>query len=66
MGVGSLGLTQYVAAIIPAVIALMLQDRIAALILGEAAASAAPAASGLTPSLLVAFAVQLSAPAPSG
>ena len=57
VGVGSLGLTQYVAAIIPAGIALMLQDRIAALLLGEAAASAAPAASGLTPSILVAFAV---------
>ncbi|HZL14840.1 MAG TPA: ABC transporter permease [Verrucomicrobiae bacterium] len=57
VGVGSLGLTQYVAAIIPAAIALMLQDRIAAFILGEAAASAAPAASGLTPSLLIAFAV---------
>jgi ABC-2 type transport system permease protein len=57
VGVGSLGLTQYVAAIIPAGIALMLQDRIAALLLGEAAASAAPSASGLTPTLLVAFAV---------
>jgi len=57
VGVGSLGLTQYVAAIIPAGIALLLQDRIASLVLGEAAASTAPAASGLTPALLIAFAV---------
>ena len=57
VGVGSLGLTQYVAAIIPAVIALLLQDRIAALLLGETAAAAAPSASGLTPSILAAFAV---------
>ncbi len=57
VGVGSLGLTQYVAAIIPAGIALLLQDRIAGILLGEAAASAAPSASGLTPAILVAFAV---------
>jgi ABC-2 type transport system permease protein len=57
LGVGSLGLTQYVAAIIPAVIALLLQDRIASLVLGATAAAAAPAASGLTPALLAAFAV---------
>jgi ABC-2 type transport system permease protein len=57
VGVGSLGLTQYVAAIIPAVIALLLQDRIASLVLGETAAAAAPSASGLTPPLLLAFAV---------
>ena len=57
LGVGSLGLTQYVAAIIPAVITLLLQDRIASLVLGEAAASTAPTASGLTPALLAVFAV---------
>ena len=57
VGVGALGLTQYVAALIPAVVALLLQDRIASLLLGEAAASAAPSASGLTPAILVAFAV---------
>jgi ABC-2 type transport system permease protein len=57
VGVGALGLTQYVAAIVPAVIALLLQDRIAALLLGEAAASGAPSASGLTPAILIAFAV---------
>ncbi len=57
VGVGSLGLTQYVAAIVPAIIALLLQDRIASILLGEATASTAPAASGLTPTLLIAFAV---------
>ena len=56
LGVGSLGLTQYVVAIIPAGIAFVLQDRISSLILGETQ-SAASAASGLTPSLIVAFAV---------
>ena len=57
VGVGSLGLTQYATAIVPAVIALLLQDRIASVLLGATAASAAPAASGLTPPLLIAFAV---------
>ena len=57
VGVGALGITQYLAAIIPAVIALLLQDRIAAMLLGDTAASTAPAASGLTPALLAAFAV---------
>jgi len=57
IGVGSLGLTQYVAAMVPAVIAYLLQDRIASLLLGEAAASTGSAASGLTPGLLIAFAV---------
>jgi ABC-2 type transport system permease protein len=57
VGVGSLGLTQYVAAIIPAVIALLLQDRIASLVLGESGASTGLSASGLTPALLAAFAV---------
>jgi ABC-2 type transport system permease protein len=57
LGVGALGLTQYGVAIIPAGIALLLQDRIASLLLGQTAGSAAPAASGLTPALLIAFAV---------
>jgi ABC-2 type transport system permease protein len=57
VGVGSLGLTQYATAIVPAVFALLFQDRIASVLLGATAASAAPAASGLTPPLLIAFAV---------
>ena len=57
IGVGSLGLTQYVAAMVPAVIAYSFQDRIASLLLGQAAASTGSAASGLTSGLLIAFAV---------
>ena len=57
VGVGSLGLTQYAIAIVPAAITLMLQDRIAAIVLGESAAAAAPSASGLTPEILASFAV---------
>jgi ABC-2 type transport system permease protein len=56
IGVGALGLTQYVAAMVPAVVAFLLQDRIASLLLG-AAASTGSAASGLSTGLLVAFAV---------
>ena len=57
IGVGSLGLTQYVAAMVPAVVAYSFQDRIATLLLGQAAASTGSAASGLTTGLLIAFAV---------
>ncbi len=57
LGVGALGLTQYGAAIVPAVIAFLLQDRIASLLLGASSAASGSAASGLTPSLLAAFAV---------
>ena len=57
IGVGSLGLSQYVAAMVPAAIAYSFQDRIASLLLGQAAASTGSAASGLTTGLLIAFAV---------
>jgi ABC-2 type transport system permease protein len=57
IGVGSLGLTQYVAAMVPAAVAFLFQDRIASLLLGQAAASTGSAASGLSTGLLVAFAV---------
>jgi ABC-2 type transport system permease protein len=55
IGVGALGLAQYAIVFIPTVLAIVFQDRIAALILGGTASSGLP--SGLTVPLLVAFGV---------
>ncbi len=56
LGVGGLGLVQYVAAFVPAVLALLFSDQIAALVLGGDAASW-KLPEGLTPGVLGAFAV---------
>lgn len=55
IGVGALGLAQYAIVFIPTALAVVFQDRIAALILGGTASSGLP--SGLTVPLLVAFGV---------
>lgn len=56
LGVGGLGLVQYVAAFVPAVVALLFQDQIAALVLGGNASSW-KLPEGLTVEVLGAFAV---------
>lgn len=55
IGVGALGLAQYAIVFIPTVLAIVFQDRIAALILGGTASTELP--SGLTVPLLAAFGV---------
>lgn len=56
VGIGSAGLTQYVAIAGPALVLLVLQDRIAAAVLGPDWVSGAPLG-GLTPALLVGYGV---------
>jgi ABC-2 type transport system permease protein len=56
VGIGAAGLTQYVAIALPALILIMLQDRIAEAILGPDWASGAPLV-GLTPVLLLGYGV---------
>ena len=58
LGVGAVALTQYVVIIVPAIIALLFQGQIAAVILGGSAGSVALPA-GLTVSTLVAFTIFL-------
>jgi ABC-2 type transport system permease protein len=55
LGVGALGLLQYVVVFIPAIVAIVFQDAIASAILGGTASVGLPA--GLTIDLLVAFGV---------
>ena len=54
LGIGGAGLTQYVAIALPALLVLAFQDRIAAAVLGPAAASGTPI-TGLTAGLLLAY-----------
>ncbi len=56
IGIGGAGLTQYVAILVPALIALTFQDRIAEVVLGPAGASGTPLV-GLTPGLLLGYGV---------
>ena len=56
LGVGAAGLTQYTAIVVPAVAALVLQDPLARLLLGEGGAGDGPLV-GLTGGILLAFAV---------
>ncbi len=56
LGVGAAGLTQYIAIIVPAVAALVLQGPLARLLLGEGGADDGPLV-GLTGGILVAFVV---------
>lgn len=56
VGIGAAGLTQYVAIVVPALLVLAFQDRIAAAALGPAWASGAPIV-GLTPMLLLGYGV---------
>jgi ABC-2 type transport system permease protein len=56
VGIGAAGLTQYAAIAVPALIVLLFQDRIAAAILGPSWQAGAPLV-GLTPSLLIGYAV---------
>ena len=53
LGVGALALTQYVIVFVPAVVALIFQDKIAALVLGGSGTAALPA--GLSLGLVIAF-----------
>jgi ABC-2 type transport system permease protein len=55
IGVGAAAVTQYAVMFVPATLAILFQDRIAALLLGGSAASNLPA--GLTIELLVAFGI---------
>lgn len=55
VGVGALGLAQYAAVFVPAVLAIVFQDRIAAVLLGQTASSDLPA--GVTVPILAAFGV---------
>lgn len=57
VGVGAAGLTQYVAVLIPAGAIVLLQDRIAALILGPAPAGGEAPLVGLSLAILVAYGV---------
>ena len=58
LGVGALGLTQYLAAIVPAGLAIAFQDQIASLVLGTQAGPGIDTTSmGLTPSVIVAFGI---------
>jgi ABC-2 type transport system permease protein len=60
VGVGGLGLTQYVAAVIPAVLAYVLQGRIADALLGSTVAATPSAGSGgLTPVVMITFGILL-------
>ena len=54
VGIGLAGLIQYVAVLVPALIALLLEERVAALVLGSSAGIGA-SLSALTPSLLIAY-----------
>jgi len=54
LGIGGAGLTQYVAIVIPALLVLAFQDRIADAVLGPGGAAAAPVV-GLTPALLLGY-----------
>jgi ABC-2 type transport system permease protein len=56
VGIGSAGLTQYLAIALPALILLLFQDRIAEAVLGPDWASGAPLV-GLTPALLLGYGV---------
>ena len=55
-GIGGAGLTQYVAIVVPALVALAFQDRIAAAVLGPDWAAGTPLV-GLTPGLLLGYGV---------
>jgi ABC-2 type transport system permease protein len=55
-GIGGAGLTQYVAIVVPALLVLAFQDRIAEAILGPAWAAGTPLV-GLTPGLLIGYGV---------
>ncbi len=55
-GIGGAGLTQYVAIVVPALVVLAFQDRIAEAILGPAWAAGTPLV-GLTPGLLIGYGV---------
>lgn len=55
VGVGSLGLLQYVATVVPAILILVFQEQIAALVLGEGDAANLP--SWLRPEILLVFGV---------
>ena len=62
LGVGALGLVQYVAAVIPAGLGLVFQGQIASLLLGASGSQSSGsgldlAAAGLTPTILLAFGV---------
>jgi ABC-2 type transport system permease protein len=54
LGVGAAGLTQYLAIVLPGGVVLLLQDRIAGLVLGPGSSEGAPMV-GLTPGLLIAY-----------
>jgi ABC-2 type transport system permease protein len=56
VGIGAAGLTQYIAIALPALVVLAFQDRIAKFVLGPDAGAASQLA-GLTPALLVGYAV---------
>ena len=56
IGIGGAGLTQYVAILVPALIVLSFQDRIAEAVLGPAGAAGTPLV-GLTPGLLLGYGV---------
>jgi ABC-2 type transport system permease protein len=56
IGIGGAGLTQYVAIVVPSLIVLAFQDRIALFVLGPAAASGTPLV-GLTLGLLIGYGV---------
>ena len=56
IGIGGAGLTQYVAILVPALIVLSFQDRIADAVLGPSAAAGTPLV-GLTPGLLLGYGV---------
>ena len=55
VGIGLAGLLQYVAILVPALVTLLAQDRIAELILGTSSAGLEISLSALTPGLLVAY-----------
>ncbi|MEO5704699.1 MAG: ABC transporter permease [Candidatus Limnocylindrales bacterium] len=55
VGIGLAGLVQYVAILVPALATLLLQDKIAALILGEQGGGVDVSLAALTPSLLAAY-----------
>lgn len=57
IGVGGAGLTQYLAILVPAVIVVALQDRIASLLLGPAPAGGEAPLVGLSVSILLAYGV---------
>ena len=56
IGIGGAGLTQYVAILVPALVVLSFQDRIAEAVLGPAGAAGTPLV-GLTPGLLLGYGV---------